>query len=133
TFLPILIDDAMKLMFRLLNNLHQLRSNQFHMNWLHFLSHLLRTSLILETINKSRDHLKEEITTSEIGNIMAKSSRFEDRIEALKDLDRLIKERSRKSLSFNQLDNEWLSYSIIGRADLIYFAGWLKEYRNINM
>ncbi|SHI72261.1 CHAT domain-containing protein [Flavobacterium terrae] len=133
TFLPIKIIDAATVIIRLLNNLHQLKSNSYHINWLNFLSHILRSSLIFETINKSRDYLKEEITNDEIATIVTKSMRFENRIEALNDLNSLIEKKSKKQIKFSQLDNEWLSYSIIGRADLIYFENWLKSYRDINM
>ena len=133
TFLPIKIIDAATVIIRLLNNLHQLKFNSYHINWLNFLSHILRSSLIYETINKSKEYLKEEITNDEIARIVTKSMKFENRIEALNDLNILIKKKSKKQITFNQLDNEWLSYSIIGRADLIYFENWLKNYRDINM
>ncbi|MHC5355045.1 CHAT domain-containing protein [Myroides sp. LJL115] len=117
TFLSIKIIDAATVIIRLLNNLHQLKSNSYHLNWLNFLSHILRSSLVYETINKSRKYLKEEITNDEITRIVTKLMRFEDRIEAFHDLNILIQEKSEKKITFNQLDNEWLSYSIIGRAD----------------
>lgn len=132
TFLPIKTIDAATVIIRLLNNLHQLKSKAYHMNWLNFLSHILRSSLIFETINKSRKHLKKEISNEEIAKIVTKSMRFENRLEALDELNALIKDRTEKQITFNQLDNEWLSYSIIGRADLIYFNNWLENYRQIN-
>lgn len=133
TFLPIKIIDAATVLIRILNNLYQLKSNSYHLNWLNFLSHILRSTLIYETINKSREYLKEEITNDEIASIVTKSMRFENRIEALNDLNILIKEKSTEQITFNQLDNEWLSYSIIGRADLIFFENWLNNYREINL
>lgn len=134
TFLPIKILDAASLIIRILNNLGQLKTNSYHNNWLNFMSHILRTTLIYETINKSRKFLKEKITNDEIAMIITKSMKFENRILALKDLDKLISSKSSsQKLRFTDLDNEWLSYSIIGRADLLYFSDWLKNYRELNL
>lgn len=133
TFFSIKVVDAVKVIIRLLNNLYQLKINSYHINWLNFISHILRTSLIYETVHKSRKHFKKEITNDEIATIMTKSMKFEYRLEALNDLNNLIKEKSTKQVTFKELDNEWLSYSIIGRADLIYFEKWLKEYRDKNL
>lgn len=133
TFLPIKIVDAATIIIRLLNNLNQQTTNAYHLNWLNFLSHILRSSLIYETINKSRKYLNEEISNEEISEIITKSMRFENRLEALEDLDKLIDQKTSKKVNFKQLDNEWLSYSIIGRADLIYFENWLDSYREINL
>ena len=133
TFLPINIKDATSLIVRLLNNLVQLKSKSYHINWLSFMSHILRTCLIFEIINKSRKFLTEEITTDEIAEIMTKSMKFEFRFEALAELDRLLTKKSKsKKLRLIDLDNEWMMYSIIGRADLIYFKNWLEDYRNLN-
>ncbi len=134
TFLPIKIIDAASLIIRILNNLGQIKTNSYHNNWLNFMSHMLRTTFIYETINKSRKFLKEEITNDEIAIIITKSMKFENRILALKDLDKLISRKSNsQQLKFTDLDNEWLSYSIIGRADLLYFSSWLKNYRELNL
>lgn len=133
TFLPIKIKDATSLIVRLLNNLVQLKSKSYHINWLSFMSHILRTCLIFETINKSRKFLIEEITIDEIAEIMTKSMKFEFRFEALTELDRLLAKKSKsKKLRLIDLDNEWMMYSIIGRADLIYFKNWLENYRDLN-
>lgn len=133
TFLPIKIVDAATLMVRLLNNLVELKTKCYHNNWLNFMSHLLRTTLIFETVNKARKNLFEEITNDEIATILTKSMRFETRLLALKELDILISSRSQgKTLKFIELDNEWMFYSIIGRADLLYFKNWLKLSRELN-
>lgn len=133
TFLPIKILDAATIIVRLLNSLNQQIKEAYHPNWLNFISHILRSSLIYETINKSRKYLNEEITNDEISEIITKSMRFENRLEAIDDLNNLIKQKSNKKIDFKQLDNEWLSYSIIGRADLIIFENWIKSYRDLNL
>lgn len=133
TFLPIKVIDAATLIIRLLNKLVELKTKSYHNNWLNFISHILRTTLIFETVNRARENLAEEITNEEISVILTKSMRFETRIEALKELDDLLSKKSlSKKLKFTELDNEWLSYSIIGRADLLYFKNWLKLSRELN-
>jgi len=134
TFLPIKILDAATLIVRLLNKLDQLKSNPYHKNWLNFMSHVLRTSLIHESIRSAIDKLEEPVTVEEIATILTKTMQFDQRKEALWDLDKLLSSRSKSGvLKFGQLDNDWLFYSIIGRADLLNFKLWSETYRKLNM
>jgi hypothetical protein len=32
-------------------------------------------------------------------------------------------------IDFDELDHEWLSYTTVGRADLIFFENWLRARR----
>lgn len=133
TFLPIKMGDAATLLIRLLSKLDHLKTGIYHNNWLNFMSHVLRTSMIFETIRRARPNLEKEITDEEISLILARTMRFEERLDALAELDNLIKERSGGTIpEFTDLDNEWLSYSIVGRADLLYFSNWLNEFRRLN-
>jgi len=36
-------------------------------------------------------------------------------------------------VDFSQLDNEWLSYTIMGRADLLYFENWHKAHIRMHL
>jgi hypothetical protein len=135
TYLPLSIDEAAKLIIRLLGKLFQLKQKVVHTNWLEFISHVLRTSLIHEIIKKEvLDKQKEvKIENSEIAEILTKSMQFEKRNESLEDLNKLIvKYGKNDNFNFNCIDNEWLSYSIIGRADLLYFDNWIIKYREVN-
>jgi len=133
TFFPIKITDATSLIIRLLNNLRQLSTNTYHSNWLHFISHMLRSTYIFETIRKSSDQFKNEISEEKIAELLTKFMHFETRNQALVELNDLVENNSRKKISFSDLDNEWLSYSTIGRADLIYFKSWLDDFRRLNI
>lgn len=134
TFLPIKVFDAAALIIRLLNKLYQLQTHPYHKNWLNLMSHVLRTSLIHETIRSAKDKLSEPITDEEIATILTKTMLFDKRKEALEDLDKLVTSRSKSGkLKLEQLDNDWLFYSIIGRADLLNFRLWTEAYRKVNM
>lgn len=34
---------------------------------------------------------------------------------------------------FNHLEHEWLSYTNLGRADLVYFEGWVNKHQTENI
>jgi hypothetical protein len=134
TFLPILITDAATLIVRLLGKLSQVASNPYHMNWLNLISHVLRTTLIYESIIKAKQKkLIENLDENTIAEILTESMYFPNREEAYKKLNTLIKKNATSvDFSLFDLNNEWLSYSIIGRADLIYFQNWNEHYRALN-
>lgn len=137
TFMPIAMLDAAKLIIRICGKLVQLKDNIIHTNWLEFLSHVLRTTLIHETIRK--EQLKVGIKDSEIDHnsiaeILTETMLFYKRKEAISKLNALLKRINPNfTFDFESLDNEWISYTIIGRADLIYFENWIDKYRNLNM
>lgn len=59
---------------------------------------------------------------------------FYKRKEAIIKLNKFLKEINPDfKFDFESLNNEWISYTIIGRADLIYFENWINKYREINM
>ncbi|MGF7140045.1 CHAT domain-containing protein [Roseimarinus sediminis] len=134
TFLPILIKDAATLIIRILNKLSQQRGKMYHSNWLNFMSHVLRTMLIHESILKAQSKgLLKEIDVSTISEILTETMIFSKRTGSYKRLENLLRTNStQKEFKFNELNNEWLSYSIIGRADLLYFENWINEYIKIN-
>lgn len=133
TFLPIKIVDASYLILRLLQNIKELETKVIHMNWLNFISHLLRTSLVFEIVNKINKKTNKAISPIEVTNILVKMMHFDSRIEAINDLDNLIKTNSNQQFSFTDFENEWLSYSIIGRADLLLFENWLERHKENNL
>lgn len=58
---------------------------------------------------------------------------FDTRVEVLDELNAYVKSViPEANIGFENLDHEWLSYTTLGRADLIKFELWLKAHQNIN-
>jgi hypothetical protein len=137
TFMPIEMADAAKLIVRLFGKLLQLKNSVIHTNWLEFISHVLRTTLIYEAIRKEelKAGIKEsEIDDHKIAEILTETMAFHSRKEAITKLNDLLKRINPNfKFDFENLDNEWMSYTIIGRADLLYFENWINKFREINM
>ena len=137
TFMPIDMVDAAKSIIRLLGKLVQLKDRIIHTNWLEFISHVLRTTLIHETIRKEqlKAGIKDtDIDHQSIAEILTETMAFHKRKDAIESLNTLLKKVNPNfKFDFESLNNEWISYSIIGRADLLYFENWINKYREINM
>jgi hypothetical protein len=137
TFMPIDMADAAKFIIRLLGKLVQLKDSIIHTNWLEFISHVLRTTLIHETIRK--EQLKAGIKVTDIDHqsiaeVLTETTVFYKRKDAIDKLNSLLKKvNPHFKFNFESLNNEWISYTIIGRADLLYFENWINKYREINM
>lgn len=132
TFLPIKMRDAAVLMIRLLNNLKQMEKKVIHCNWLAFISHTLRGVLIYETIRKeqAKNHLPQEIDQRKVAEILMELMVFEKREEAFDNLKAYLKTISPAiDTLFENLEHEWLSYTTIGRADLIFFENWHQKHQ----
>ncbi|MBK8451701.1 MAG: CHAT domain-containing protein [Saprospiraceae bacterium] len=74
TFLPLLITDAAILIVRFLGMLNHQKDNAIHSNWLEFISHVLRTTMIHEAIKKAtlkNKDLRAKIPNTEIATILA--------------------------------------------------------------
>ncbi len=137
TFMPIDMVDAARFIIRLLDKLTQLKDSIIHTNWLEFISHVLRTTLIHETIRK--EQLKAgikytDIDHQSIAEVLTETMVFDKRKEAIEKLNTLLKKKNPDfKFDFESLNNEWISYTIIGRADLLYFENWINKYRELNM
>ena len=117
TFLPINIDEGSILYIRLLNNLSYASNKSVHQNWLNFISHLIRTSIIQRSFYNR--HKTGPLTKDQRGNLsemQSKSMVFGERREIYQNLNL---EGIQK--------NEFLFYSQLGRPDLILFNSWLEE------
>ncbi|MCT3845073.1 CHAT domain-containing protein [Elizabethkingia anophelis] len=136
TFLPIKIIDAAALLARLLTNLKQQETKIIFSNWLAFISHTLRSILIFETVRKTRikHKLKDEIDDNKIADILLELMIFSKRESAFEKLNKYLQsiDPSIKP-SFDNLEHEWLSYTTIGRADLIYFEKWQIKHQEKNL
>ncbi|BFO67439.1 CHAT domain-containing protein [Chryseobacterium sp. KCF3-3] len=135
TFLPIMMKDAAVLILRLLNNLKQQQDKVIFSNWLAFVSHTLRSTLISEAVRNIRSKYKlgKEIDADKVAKILLRLMIFDTRVEVLDELNAYVKSIIPEAdIAFENLDHEWLSYTTLGRADLIKFELWLKAHQNIN-
>jgi len=134
TFLPVDINTSSLLYARLLYKLKGAIELKMHKNWLGFISHLVRTSPIVEVVHDSS--LKEDIDETKVtkDNTAVKGlldlMLFNRRRNFYLDMDARINQINKKNN--NSLIPEYLFYSHLGRGDLIYFEGWLNEKRRIN-
>ncbi len=137
TFMPLAMQDAASLIIRLLGKLLQLKDKVIHTNWLEFISHVLRTTLIHETIRKElkKAGIKDSlIDNQQIAEILTETMLFDNRINAIEKLNTLLRNiKPDFKFDFEALDNEWLTYTTIGRADLLYFENWIEQYRELNL
>ncbi|WP_203558621.1 CHAT domain-containing protein [Bacteroides sp. 51] len=130
TLLPLNIHDASVSIVRLLSKLRLKENSLFHCNWLQFISHVLRTGLFHEALRYEREHGNEiaiRMTHGDVAQLLSKTMIFHHRRNSIEELKKIISGR-KDSPTFNVLKNDWMSYTIIGRADLIYFDNWLKQH-----
>lgn len=135
TFLPVKMGDAAALIIRLLNNLKQQETKTIFSNWLAFVSHTLRSTLIFETIRveRGRNNLPEEVDNQKIAEILLELMVFSKRESAFESLKTYLQTINPAiDTLFENLEHEWLSYTTIGRADLIYFENWLFKHQMEN-
>lgn len=136
TYLPIEMSAAAKLIFRLINNLKQHESKVISMNWLSFLCHTMRATVIYDAIE--REVKKKTITENwdykRVAEILLNLMVFETRLNAFEQVTSYLKELNPAiDVDFTQLDNEWLSYTIMGRADLVYFDNWAQAHQRLHI
>lgn len=128
TYLPINIHTGTILYLRLINNLHLASTTSIHSNWLAFISHLLRTSAVGATYNESRKKnwiSSDKLTESQTIDYTYLLS-FYERRGIFEKLDK------QENIKISETIPEFLFYSILGRADLIYFDSWLQVYKKKN-
>lgn len=132
TFLPIRMQDATILVSRILTNLKQQETKIIFSNWLAFISHNLRSTLVFETVRKIRSEhgLDEEVDDEKVSEILLHLMIFDSREEAFDILGEYLKSIVPDAdVLFENLKHEWLCYTTIGRADLITFQQWSDKHR----
>jgi hypothetical protein len=133
TYLPIAMNEATIIIGRLLNNLRFLPDDVMHNNWLSFIGHLFRSAAVFEMLNKLRKNGKiGKYDASKIGRIISNLLLFHKRTSVFEEIiTYLQKENPDLKVDFSLLDNEWLSYTTIGRPDLLFFENW--EVKNTEL
>lgn len=130
SYLPLGISTSSVTYIRLLHQLSECSRKSIHCNWLSFISHILRTSYVMQPYTKARDEgkLKDFEKTHEQSNFMAESMIFNKRRKVYHKIQDGIDIGDVK-YSTNDVSPEYLFYSNLGRSDLIYFSSWKKEYQ----
>ncbi len=130
SYLPIEVVKGGILYLRLLAKLNQASSQGLHKNWLEFISHITRTSLISDIFFSSkRKHQKKDSVNYSLDthtNYLNDSLFFSKRRELYK--------RAISRLNTGENNNEipeHLFYSHLGRPDLISFDEWEKEWDSL--
>lgn len=135
TFLPIKMGEAAALIIKLLTNIKRQETKTVFSNWLAFISHTLRTTMIYETIRKAKilNNFPENVDDDKISEILLQLMVFATRKDAFENLKNYLQNINPDiNPEFESLDHEWLSYTTIGRADLIYFENWVLEHQKQN-
>lgn len=117
SYMPLHVLPATVLYIRLLRNLNEAAHKNIHLNWLSFISHLMRTSYIHAPIGKKENiNLKKEIQDT-LSELSVQSMFFDKRREVYEKL------KFTKSLNCNYeyIIPHYLMYSTLGRADIILF------------
>lgn len=135
TYLPVEINSSSVLYIRLLRKLLEAANKGHHKNWLEFVSHIIRSSYVLtkyflarQKAPKHNEALLKESIDANVSSMM-----FHLRRELFLSIDKRIIDRTRLKLSdFDSFVPEYLFYSTLGRADLIYFSEWLDAFRKNN-
>ena len=125
TFLPISVKRGTKVYLRLLTMLKKEIESGYFINWLGFISHIIRTSFIHDVMHKQIVKRKKKMTDDEkfeLGQIIGQLMNFKFRYEIFnKLLSAGIQLSEDLNLKINETDAEFLMYSHYGRPDLIKF------------
>lgn len=133
TYLPVEITNASVLYLRLLKNLGSAVKNPFHKNWCAFVSHTLRTSTIIERyrIAKSQNEEQRKLLTQKAILATSNSMIFEQRRNVFENIAKEIEQITGLPEKPDAIIPEYLLYSTLGRADLIYFESWLNAHKKL--
>lgn len=126
SYMPLHVLPATVLYIRLLRNLNEAAHKNIHLNWLSFISHLMRTSYIHAPIGKKENlNLKKE-TLDTLSELAVQSMFFDKRREVY---EKLNDKKFTKNLNCNYeyVIPHYLMYSTLGRADLIFFQSSLDD------
>lgn len=126
SYMPLHVLPATVLYIRLLRNLNEAAHKNIHLNWLSFISHLMRTSYIHAPIGKKENlNLKKE-TLDTLSELTVQSMFFDKRREVY---EKLNDKKFTKNLNCNYeyVIPHYLMYSTLGRADLIFFQSSLDD------
>lgn len=128
SYLPLDIDTSSVVYLRLLAQLGECSKKCTHKNWLSFISHIFRTSIIMSPYTSAwlDGGLKEDPRQKEEVERMAKSMYFYKRREVYNEMKEGFNANG-KHYDIDSILPEYMFYSNLGRSDLIYFDSWKNE------
>lgn len=123
TFLPISIKRGTVYYIRLLSLLKVELSKKLFVNWLSFISHVIRTSFIHDAMMKSGQKLRRLLTDEEkenLSKLLFRAQVFSTRRDLFLELQNSGIEISKElKISLDETECEFLMYTHYGRPDLI--------------
>lgn len=128
SYLPLGIDTSSVVYLRLLSQLAQCSKKCIHKNWLSFVSHIFRTSIIMSPYTSAwlDGGLKDDTRQKEEVERMAKSMYFYKRREVYNEMKEGF-DANGKHYDIDSVLPEYMFYSNLGRSDLVYFDSWKNE------
>ncbi|MEO6219015.1 MAG: CHAT domain-containing protein [Ginsengibacter sp.] len=136
TYLPVEINSSSILYLRLLNKLEMATDKGFHKNWLEFISHIIRTSYVMDKfrIALEKAHVnKRKYLMDKNATVLAETLVFEKRRKVFEELNNRLAEICNANPDvFNESIPEYLFYSNLGRGDLIHFESWTENFKKNN-
>ncbi len=132
TYLPILDYSAASLLIRMLSELKKESGDSAFMNWLAFIAHTLRTSLVIQTIQKVQldNNLVIDTDNAAVSKMLADLKLFSNREKVILELKKhLLTISSTADILFENFEQDWLFYTTMGRADLVYFEKWVLAHQ----
>jgi hypothetical protein len=137
TYLPISIDQGSHLYIRILRLLKEAAIRPLHKNWLNFICHTIRTSIIHQAYKHARVNLEDNVENQKIDadltKTLAQTMLFSYRREVFTEIDSRINSLAKNEKKyFSSTIPEYLFYSNLGRSDLILFESWKTEYEKVN-
>lgn len=121
SYMPLDIKESSVLYIRILNQLSQAANHFYHKNWLAFISHIQRTSFILNPLIGIDEKVEEMWDSAKKkGEILAISMYFENRRILYENLQKGEIPNGFKA-NYSNVTPHYLMYSTLGRADLIEF------------
>lgn len=128
SYLPLGIGTSSVVYLRLLTQLAQSSQKCIHKNWLSFVSHIFRTSIIMSPYTSAwlDEGLEENSRQKEEVEKMAKSMYFYKRKEVYNEMKEGF-DANGKHYDIDSVLPEYMFYSNLGRSDLVYFDSWKNE------
>ncbi|MCC9166355.1 CHAT domain-containing protein [Pontibacter harenae] len=139
TFTPISIGTGFGNYTRLINELEHAIKFGTYKNWLEFVAYVTRTSILYEAyvailLKKNLDDLKQHQNDSILAEIDRRVIMFKDvsyRRQIFQEFKQGIRiPGTKKPIKLEDLNGDFLSYSHLGRADLILFKSWIENQKS---